>query len=807
MMLNAAQSKAFSTLRREVIALQFKHLNPEQQRAVLTTEGPLLLLAGAGSGKTTVLINRVANLIRYGRGSDSDEVADSVTEEDLAFLAGYLRSPSPADKERADKLCAVEPPMPWNIIAITFTNKAAGELKERLEKMLGAAAGDMWVSTFHSACVRILRRDITKLGFSESFTIYDSDDSIRVVKDALKELSLDEKAFVPRTVLGYISRAKDDMLLSADYERQSARSGDYRLIKMAQIYSLYEKKLWEANALDFDDIILHTVRLLQQDEETRTYYQRKFRYVLIDEYQDTNHLQYLLASLLAGGHENICVVGDDDQSIYRFRGATIENILSFEKQYKGARVIRLEQNYRSTKNILEASNAVIRNNQGRKGKELWTEHPQGDKLQLYTAGNEHEEADFVLGQIMTGLQSGRQEKDFAILYRNNACSNVVYQTLVRNGLNVYIKHPMTASAEIRDVMAYLYVIQNGDDNLRLQRIINVPPRGIGAKTVEGVQEIAAARGVSLYEVISHPEQYPEAEKSCVKMKTFTDLISSMREQVNQLGLLEFYELLLTQSGYLQALESKNTPENAKRREHLMAFKSIIQDYVGRASESDTEPSLTGFLEEMALDEQLGDQGSEESGEKKPKEERIQMMTMHGAKGLEFPVVFLVGMEDGLFPSQQSIGEPEGMEEERRLCYVAMTRAKEQLTITYARQRMLYGRTTFSQPSRFLAELPPDCVAARAPRQPAPARQQAAPVVHGAFSGAAEHRRYPPVPRTEPRPAVSFAVGAMVEHRAFGRGMILTATKMGNDTLLEIAFDNHGTKKLLANSASAHMTVL
>ncbi|MBO5727281.1 MAG: UvrD-helicase domain-containing protein, partial [Oscillospiraceae bacterium] len=396
----------FCKARRAAIAHDFYKMNEQQKQAVLATEGPLLLLAGAGSGKTTVLINRIANLMKYGRGSDSVEVPEWVTAEDVAFLEGYAAAPDARGQERAQRLCQLEPASPWSILAITFTNKAAGELKERLERMLGPAANEIWASTFHSACVRILRRDIEKLGFSSSFTIYDTDDSLRVIKDILKENNIDDKQFPPRTVLGYISRAKDEMKLGAEYLAQCRRSGDFRKEKIAQIYAEYERRLWEASALDFDDIILHTVRLLQQDEQVRTYYQRKFRYVLIDEYQDTNNLQYLLASTLAGGYENFCVVGDDDQSIYRFRGATIENILSFEQQYKNARVIRLEQNYRSTGNILNAANAVIRNNQGRKGKELWTKAGAGDKLQLYTAMNENDEAQYVAMRILDDYSKG-----------------------------------------------------------------------------------------------------------------------------------------------------------------------------------------------------------------------------------------------------------------------------------------------------------------------------------------------------------------------------------------------------------------
>ena len=849
-MLERDLEQRFCQARRAAIALDFENLNPEQCKAALCTEGPLLLLAGAGSGKTTVLIHRVANLIKYGRGADSNEVPDWVTPEDVAFLEDYIYQPTPEKKLYQERLCALDPAAPWSIIAITFTNKAAGELKARLERMLGPSALDVWASTFHSACVRILRRDIDKLGFDNSFTIYDADDSLRVIKDILKEQNLDDKMFPPRSVLGYISRAKDAMELSGPYMAKCQKDGDLRLVKIARVYQAYEKRLWEANALDFDDIILHTVRLLESNEEVRAYYQNKFRYVLIDEYQDTNNLQYRLAALLAGKWENICVVGDDDQSIYRFRGATIENILSFEKRFKGARVIRLEQNYRSTKNILEASNAVIRHNQGRKGKELWTKHDAGDKVQLYTAMNEHDEAQFILSRIMAGLNSGKQEKDFAILYRNNTNANVVYQTLVRNGISVYQRHPMTASMEIRDIMAYLYLVQNSDDNLRLKRIINVPPRGIGDKTIETLESLAVQQGESMFSVLCGPLP-AELSRAAGKLDVFRKLMEDLKMQVNILDLPAFYEYLLDQSGYVRALEEKTTPENQRRIERLMEFKSIIQDYMLRARENGMEPTLTGFLEELALDEQLGDQ-NEEDGDTKPKEERVQMMTMHGAKGLEFPEVFLIAMEDGIFPGTRSIGEHEEMEEERRLCYVAMTRAKERLNISCAAQRMLYGKTTANRPSRFVGEIPPELLEQTGRRAPTPTVDvddydwdQSRPTYGrtraydqsrysgNTYSGRTDYgaNRYPSgggygntrstAPRSTgirggytPKPAQvkggglpDFHKGDMVQHKAFGTGMVLSIQPMGGDALVEIAFDTVGTKKLMLKAASQHMTKL
>ena len=845
-MLDQEQELRFAKARRGAIAREFAHLNPEQQRAVLATEGPLLLLAGAGSGKTTVLIHRIANLMKYGRGSDSPEVPERVTEDDLRFLEEYAASGA-GDRARQEALCRLEPAAPWTILAITFTNKAAGELKERLERMLGPAANDIWASTFHSACVRILRRDIEKLGFSSSFTIYDTDDSLRVVKDCLKDLNIDEKQFPPRSVLGYISRAKDAMKLAEEYLADCERAGDFRLTKIAKVYVEYQRRLWEASALDFDDIILDTVRLLQQFEDVRDYYQRKFRYVLIDEYQDTNNLQYLLASTLAGGYENFCVVGDDDQSIYRFRGATIENILSFEEQYKGCRVIRLEENYRSTRHILEASNAVIRNNQGRKGKELWTRAGEGEKLQLYTAMNENDEAQYVAARILEDYSQGRHWKDHAVLYRMNAQSNQVEQAFKRNGIPYRIigGTRFFDRAEVKDMIAYLAVLNNPEDDLRLTRIINNPPRGIGAKTVETAQEIARREGVSLFAVIDNARMYPELDRAAAKLAQFSGMMGELAQQAQTMPLPDFYEELIARTGYAVMLESKNTVEDRTRLENVRELLTSINGYLENAGE---EPSLAGFLDEIALYTDLDSHD--------PDQDCVVMMTMHSAKGLEFPVVFVVGAEEGIFPGIRAIGEPEEMEEERRLCYVAMTRAKEKLYLTCANQRMLFGRTSSNRPSRFVDEIPTEHLersgrtfldpgvgdwggipsrtsgyggyqrgeqsyggyAARGSEAP----QRPAPPSYGGFTRAMGGRTggvYPAAPAAgrpqRPlggRPAAAsvpaalptFQKGDMVRHKAFGQGMILSVQKMGGDALVEIAFDNVGTKRLMLKSAAAHM---
>ena len=849
-MLDHEQELQFVQARRAAIARDLIRLNPQQQQAALATEGPLLLLAGAGSGKTTVLIHRVANLMRYGRGSDCPEVPDWVTADDLAFLQRYAQkgASTQEERERQVRLCQVEPAAPWSILAITFTNKAAGELKERLEKMLGPAANDIWAATFHSACVRILRRDIEKLGFSSSFTIYDTDDSLRVIKECMKDLGTDDKQFPPRSVLGHISRAKDAMLLAPDYLAQQEKAGDFRLVKIAKIYCEYQRRLWEASALDFDDIILHTVRLLQQFEDVRTYYQRKFRYVLIDEYQDTNNLQYLLASTLAGGYENFCVVGDDDQSIYRFRGATIENILSFEKQYPACRTIRLEENYRSTKSILEASNAVIRNNQGRKGKELWTKAGAGDKVTLYTAMNENDEAQYVANQILDGVSKGRHFKDHAILYRMNAQSNQMENACKRSGIPYRIIGGTRyfERAEVKDMVAYLAVLNNPEDDLRLTRIINNPPRGIGAKTVETAQQIALREGASLYSVIDNARMYPELERSAAKLAAFTNLMGELAVLAGQLPLDQFYEELIQRTGYAVMLEAKNTVEDRTRLENVRELLTSIHGYLENAGD---QPTLAGFLDEIAL---YTDMDSHD-----PDQDCVVMMTMHSAKGLEFPVVFVVGTEEGIFPGIRAIGETDEMEEERRLCYVAMTRAKEKLYMTCAGQRMLFGRTSSNRPSRFVGEIPEELVEKKGRSFLAqdsdwggiPSRDsgyngygdrsaygqrrsefdQRPQSSYGGFTraisstatggtarpagtGRTVERSRMSLPQTggmgsaaAAAPSLTaFQKGDMVQHKAFGKGMVLSVQKMGGDALLEIAFDNVGTKRLMLKSAAAHM---
>ena len=776
----------YLSARRTLISGRFSHLNPQQREAVLATEGPLLLLAGAGSGKTTVLIHRIANLLWFGAASQSEEIPPWLREEDVEYLEQCVRSGELSP--RARDLCQVDAPAPWNIIAITFTNKAAGELKSRLETMLGPQALDVWAMTFHSACCRILRRDGDKLGYTGRFTIYDTADSERVMKDVLQDMGLDEKSFPAKLVLNQISKAKDQLQGPEEYAEIARNAGDFRLERIAQAYSDYQKRLKAANAMDFDDLILQTVLLLQQNEQVRTFYQRRFRYVLVDEYQDTNHLQYLLTSLLAGRYENICVVGDDDQSIYRFRGATIENILSFEQQYRGAKVIRLEQNYRSTKTILQAANGVIACNKGRKGKNLWTNNDAGQPLCIYEASNQEDEASFVARRIKALKSYG----DCAVLYRNNAQSNAMEQAFKRSNVPYRIigGTRFFDRAEIKDMLAYLWVIHNPSDDLRLRRIVNVPARGIGAKTLDMAQRISEAANLPLYQVLSDPKSYPALEKSAGKLRAFCELIELSASLMQQMPLPDFYDELIIRTGYAQMLEAKDTPENRVRLENVRELRSSIVNYVENAP----EPSLGGFLEEIALYTDIEQYD--------PNADAAVMMTIHAAKGMEFPHVFLVGMEEGLFPGMRSIGDSEEIEEERRLCYVGITRAKKTLHLCHARQRMLYGHTSANPPSRFLRELPADC----------PVKREYAPELnepYGSFQSYASapkrtYARPTPRPNMTPQSKAHFSQGDMVYHDAFGSGMVLSVLPTGNDALLEIAFDQHGTKRLMANFAGAHM---
>ena len=782
--------RRFIAARRAAIAADFQKLNPRQREGVLTTEGPLLLLAGAGSGKTTVLINRVANLLRYGRGSDSTDIPIPVTEDVAAFLEEYVKAPDEEQRPLMQYLCAVEPARPWEVLAITFTNKAANELKERLGRMLGEkVAQDVWASTFHSACVRILRRDIDRIGFDRSFTIYDTDDSKRVIKDILKELSLDEKAFPPREILSIISRAKDDMQSPEAFIQQWQAINDWRRIRIGKVYAIYNRKLRDANALDFDDIILHTVRLLQDCPDVRAYYQNKFRYILIDEYQDTNHLQYLLASLLTNERHNICVVGDDDQSIYRFRGATIENILNFEEQFDcnaDTDVIKLEQNYRSTQNILNCANQLISNNQSRKGKNLWTASGDGEKVTVYKASSERSEAKFVADTILEDINKGRKYNDHAILYRMNAQSNALEQTFIQSGIPYKIIGGLKFydRKEIKDILAYLSVINNHFDFLRLRRIINEPKRGIGEATVNALEQITSDLGDSPIHIMQEADMLAPLVKRSKQLMPVGDMLSELTELSDTLPLAELLDKLLDMTGYKRHLEMQGD-EGLTRLENINELKSTMSSY----EENADEPSLSGFLEEISLYTDVDNLDSDA--------DYVVLMTMHSAKGLEFPIVFVVGMEDNIFPSSRSLESEADTEEERRLAYVAVTRAKEKLYLTHAEERMLYGRTDRNRISRFIKELPADCIEKQAEET------KASPYLNGYEKPHSMSLQQQLAQRKADKSNFSvntetFAPGDRVLHKIFGEGTVLSSKPMANDTLVEIAFDNRGTKKIMAN---------
>lgn len=792
-------SSRFCAARRACIARDFAKLNPEQRRGVLTTEGPLLLLAGAGSGKTTVLINRIANLLTYGRGSDCGEVPAGASEDDLAFLENYPAQPTVDERRRMRQLCAVEPPAPWQVLAVTFTNKAAKELRERLAAFGIAGADDIWALTFHSACVRILRRDIDKLGFSNDFTIYDTDDCKRVVKDILKEMDLDEKTFSPREVLAVISKAKDELLSPQDFSKKWAGSGDWKRERVAKIYARYDRILCEANALDFDDLILHTVRLLQNEPDVRAYYQRKFRYILIDEYQDTNRMQYELVRLLADGHRNICVVGDDDQSIYKFRGATIENILSFENTFQNATVIRLEQNYRSTQNILDAANAVIEHNTERKGKTLWTQNGTGAMIHLHTAENETDEAERITKIILDGVAAGRKFSDYAVLYRMNSQSLTFERNFAKSG----VPHRIIGGTrfyerrEIREMIAYLSVINNPSDEMRLRRIINTPKRSIGDRSVEVAAQIGQQTGETLFEVVSHAKDYPALSRAANKMTLFAAQMQGLIELNNdeEVTLGELYDELVERIDYLSFLKTDD-PESAEDR---AANVQELASNLRRFEEENPEGTLSDFLEEVSLITDIDNYDNNADS--------VVLMTVHSAKGLEFPVVFLPGMEENIFPGMASVYVPSEVEEERRLAYVAITRAKEELYIFHAESRMIFGMTNRNRVSRFVEEIPETLVEHTRSRD-----YSARPVSMPSFGGAkpfgeapktksvAEAGGFTPKPRVKPAPAGTYRVGDTVLHKAFGTGLIVSATPMANDTLLEVAFDKVGTKKLFANFA-------
>ena len=727
-------------------------LNREQQEAVLHVDGPLLILAGAGSGKTRVLSYRIAHLI--------DE-------------------------------CGVNP---WNILAITFTNKAAGEMRERVDKIVGYGSESIWVSTFHSTCVRILRRYIDRLGYDTNFTIYDTEDQKTVMKSVCQKLQLDSKLYKERMLLNVISHAKDEYISPNEFLLEA--KGDFRQEKIAQAYVEYQKELKKNNALDFDDLLVKTVELFQSCPDVLEYYQNRFRYIMVDEYQDTNTVQFKFISTLARQYRNLCVVGDDDQSIYKFRGANIRNILDFEKVFPDAKVVKLEQNYRSTQNILNAANGVIANNRGRKEKALWTENEQGEPILFQQFQNGYEEAEYVSGEISKKVRKGEAEyQDFAVLYRTNAQSrlfeekflyaNIPYKIV--GGVNFYSRK------EIKDILAYLKTIDNGKDDLAVRRIINVPKRGIGNVTLAKVQAYADSRDISFFEALEEAGEIPGLGKAALKIQPFVHLIHEMRLSLADMSMQDLIQAILDKTGYAEDLKHEDTDESEARLENIDEFINKAVTY----EEGAEEPNLSGFLEEVAL---VADIDSVEDGDN-----RVLLMTLHSAKGLEFPYVYLAGMEDGLFPSYMSIAadDPtEEIEEERRLCYVGITRAMKELTITCARCRMVRGETQYNNVSRFVREIPSELLARksvmpREPKKPEVPQNTSYQKAKEAFRTKTFDPQQFKVVKAD---KLDYTVGDQVSHVKFGKGTVLEITEGGRDYEVKVDFERFGVKKMFASFA-------
>ena len=734
-------------------------LNEQQKQGVFTTDGPVLILAGAGSGKTRVLTHRTAYLIEE-KGVN-----------------------------------------PYHIMAITFTNKAAGEMRERIDNLVGYGSESIWVSTFHSTCVRILRRHIDRIGFDTNFTIYDADDSKTVMKDICKRLNIDTKMYKERGLLAAISSAKDELISPEEFALRAVNAGDYAKRKQSEVYREYQETLRKNNALDFDDLIVKTVELFETDPEVLDYYQERFRYILVDEYQDTNTAQFKLISLLARKYKNLCVVGDDDQSIYKFRGANIYNILNFEKYFPEAVTIRLEQNYRSTKNILNAANGVIANNIGRKEKTLWTDNPEGEKIDFEQFDTAYEEADYVARDILSGTKSGRYHYgDYAVLYRTNAQSRLFEERFITSnipykivgGVNFY------ARKEIKDLLAYLKTIDNGRDDLAVRRIINVPKRGIGATTLLKVADWASVCGISFYDALKQAEEVPNLGKASLKIRPFVNFIQTMRSKAPIIGVSELLREIIEETGYVRELEAEGTDEAMARIENIDELISKVVAY----EESEEQPTLSGFLEEVALVADID--GLEEGSD------YVVLMTLHSAKGLEFPKVFLAGMEDGLFPSYMSIvadNPTEAIEEERRLAYVGITRAREELAITCARTRMVLGEAQYNKVSRFVKEIPSELLSAeirqKEPKESSfakrtvtkPKRTSLRDQPSGQnmqsqiFTGAAMKKT-----------ALDYGVGDRVSHVKFGTGTVKAVMDGGRDYEVTVDFDTAGTKKMFAGFA-------
>ncbi len=780
--------------KRALFEKAYSELNAEQRKAVFSVDGPLLILAGAGSGKTTVLVKRIAFIIKYGNAYASDYVPFDIAEPDVARLENAINRTKeeilPLLDQFKEKPCA-----PWRMLAITFTNKAAGEIRSRINAQLGESdiSSEIWSGTFHSVCLRILRVHADKLGYYTGFSIYDQDDSKKAITTCMKDLDIDVKSLPVKNVQNTISRAKDKMITPEEF--YSEVGNDFRLKQIAKIYEAYQNKLKASNAFDFDDIIMQTVILLRKFPEVREYYQNRFRYVCVDEYQDTNEAQFALTALLSGGHGNIMVVGDDDQSIYRFRGATIENILNFDKTFPSAKIIRLEQNYRSTQNILDAANAVIRNNTGRKGKTLWTNAGKGEKIHLKKVFDHNEEARYICDKIQKMVSEGKEYRDFALLYRNNAQSSTIERTFAKSGVPYRIIGGVRFAdrKEIKDIVAYLQLIQNHNDDERLVRIINEPKRKIGDKTIEGVRVIAREEGCSMFKIIENADKYVALSKSADKLLEFAALINYLTSLIGETTLEAFINQVMDRSGYRQMLISAGEVER-DRLENLEEFLTGAIEYESNYVDDGSYTSvLEGFMEETSLVADV-DRYDETA-------DAVVLMTAHSAKGLEFPYVFLPGMEEGLFPSMQSITATSAeVEEERRLAYVAITRAKKELFIVHTNQRMLYGRTQFNPESRFLQEIPEELIDKE--RSPYDKKKPVYSYSEDSYRPVYDTLTINAIPKkpTQTQTASALEPGDRVYHATFGEGDLISVKRMGADWLYEVVFDKVGTKKLMATYA-------
>lgn len=777
---------SYTELKKQALESFFSRMNDMQRKAVFKVNGSVLIIAGAGSGKTTVLVNRIANMMKFGNAYH-DSAERALSAEDERFLADFPSMEKTAENaQRLADIIAAEPVNPWNILAITFTNKAAGELRERLVSMIGEGAEKINASTFHSACIKILHREIEHVGYKSGFTIYDDDDAKRVIKEAMKKLDIDEKVMNPKMFKNAISRCKDKMMSPQEYAVNAHESAEITAVRTAQVYAEYQSSLRAANALDFDDIICLTVKLFEDNPEILEHYRNLYKYIMVDEYQDTNVAQYRLVSLLAGNSGNLCVVGDDDQSIYRFRGATIENILDFEKQYRDCEVIRLEQNYRSTETILEAANAVIKNNSRRKDKHLWSDLGEGDKIRINLYPSEAMEAKAVADTILDGIKEGKKYSDFALLYRNNAISRSFENALARSGIPYKIVGGLRFydRKEIKDIMSYLCLINNPYDVIRFRRIINEPKRGIGAATVDEIVRIAEGLGISPIEVCANAAEYETLSRKANVLRAAANLFEELDEFADSARLDELIEAVAVKSGYIQSLKALGE-EGEPRIENIDELKSNAL----LTLEENPDATLPDFLEQVALVSDLDNYDADT--------DRVSLMTMHSAKGLEFDTVFLVAAEDNIFPSYMSLYDNAEMEEERRLAYVAITRAKRRLYVTHTAYRMLYGKSSANKLSTFMREIPEEYVEKHGERPKSVGFSGGKPPKRNYL---AEETAKKPVTATPHVTGEVFAAGDRVRHNVFGEGTVTEAKRMGNDTMLTIAFDTAGSKKLMANFA-------